>query len=774
MPPFRLALLPAALLVFALSRPLSAETAVFLPEKLKEIDAAVERAIAAGLIPGAVLHLEAHGQSYAKAYGLRASKPQREPMTMDTLFDLASLTKVLATTPALLQLVERGDLRLDQTVASVLPAFTGHGKEAITLRQLLNHTSGLLAGFPKDDPPATYDAALQWLWACQPPSAPHREVNYSDLNFLLLGEILRRKTGESLDRLVRREIWAPLRMWDTTYRPGPSLLPRIAPTERVNGHPLRGEVHDPTARRLGGVCGHAGIFGTAPDVARFARMMLRGGELDGVQVLAPSTVKLITTAQTPPKLREQRGLGWDIDSSHSEMPRGKLFRPGVSYGHTGFTGTSIWIDPSRDAFLVLLTSRLQSPRGDVRQLRYDLASLAAAAIALPPGKAAPAPARSPVLNGVDVLEADGFRPLAGKRVGLITNPTGRTRSGRSTIDLLHRAPGLQLRALYGPEHGIRGNLDQPEIADGKDDATGLPVFSLFGATKKTATLPLDGLDALVFDIQDVGCRFYTYISTMSLAMEAAAAQKVSFYVLDRVNPIGGIVVDGPAYVSATSFTACHNIAIQHGMTVGELARMIRAEKKLELDLTVVPAAHWNRAQRWDGTGLTWVNPSPNLRSLDAALLYPGIGLLEFMSLSVGRGTDRPFEHAGAPYLDGAGLADYLTRQKLPGIRFTPAEFTPSANVFAGQLCRGVRFAITDRDKLRPIDTGLAIAQYLMRHHADLCQPEKFNTLLVHPSMRLIQGQASRAEIRADWADSFAGFLARRQRYLLYSAGKLPR
>lgn len=769
MPSSRLALPLVALLVFALSRPLPAETTVFLPEKLKEIDSVVERAIAAGLMPGAVLHLEAHGQIYVKAYGARALKPKREPMTVDTWFDLASLTKVIATAPAILQLIERGDLRLDQTLASVLPAFTGHGKEAITIRQLLAHTSGLAAGFPKEDPPANYEAALQWLCACKPPSAPDREVNYSDLNFLLLGEVLRRKTGESLDRLVCREVWAPLRMWDTAFRPGPALLPRIAPTEPVEGRPLRGVVHDPTARRLGGLCGHAGAFGTAQDLARFARMMLHGGELDGVRVLTPASVKLMTKPQTPPKLREKRGLGWDIDSSHSEMPRGKLFRPGVSYGHTGFTGTSVWIDPSRETFLILLTSRLQSARGDVRQLRYDLATLAAAAVAPPTGKESPVPARPPVLNGVDVLEADAFRPLAGQRVGLITNPTGRTRRGRSTIDLLHHAPGVQLRALFGPEHGIRGNLDQPEIADGKDDATGLPVYSLFGETKKTAAMPLEGLDALVFDIQDVGCRFYTYISTMSLAMEAAASKHVAFFVLDRVNPIGGIVVDGPAYVSATSFTACHNIAIQHGMTVGELARMIRAEKRLDLDLTVVPVAHWDRAQRWDATGLTWVNPSPNLRSLDAALLYPGVGLLEFMSLSVGRGTDRPFEHAGAPYLDGAALAAYLTRQNLPGIRFAPVDFTPSANVFAGQLCHGVRFAITDRDKLRPIDTGLAIAQYLMRHHADLCQPDRFNNLLAHPSIRLVQAQASRSEIRADWADSFAGFQTRRQRYLMYSA-----
>lgn len=769
MPPFRLARRFAALLCLLLSPTmLPAAGSVFDPEKLKEIDAAVDRAIASGSVPGAVLHLEARGDAYVKAYGNRTLKPAREALTADTLFDLASLTKVLCTAPAILRLVEQGALSLDQTASSILPSFTSHGKDAITIRQLLTHVSGLQAGFPKEEPPSSYEAGLDWIFACQPLHAPGRRVLYSDLNFILLGEILRRKTGDSLDSLARRELWAPLRMWDTTFRPGHSLQRRIAPTEVVDGQLLRGIVHDPTCRRVGGVAGHAGAFGTAADVARFARMMLQGGQLDGVRVLSPATAKLMTTAQTPRGLREKRGLGWDIDSALSG-PRGKHFRAGTSYGHTGFTGTSIWVDPSRDVFLVLLTSRLHAKNGDVRQFRYDLATLAAEAVrpAAKPSAAKPNPKPPAVMNGVDVLEADGFRPLAGKSVGLITNHTGRNRAGKSTIDLLHQAPGVRLRVLFGPEHGIRGELDQAQIADGKDGATGLPVYSLFGEAKKPLPAQLAGLDALVFDIQDIGCRFYTYISTMSLAMEAAAENGLALYVLDRVNPIGGTVVDGPSYVSATSFTACHNISIQHGMTVGELAHMIRAEKKLDLDLTVVPVAHWDRAQRWDETGLPWVNPSPNMRSLEAALLYPGIGLLEFMSLSVGRGTDTPFEQVGAPYLDASALAAHLTKQKFPGIRFEPVRFTPSATVFAGEPCSGVRFRITDRDRLRPIDTALATAQYLMRHHADRCQPEKFNTLLVHPSFRLIEGQAPLATIRAGWAESFAAFRARREQYLLY-------
>lgn len=758
-----LLLLPLALL----SGRSSAADSAFHTDTLKQIDDLIARAISAGLIPGAVLHLEAHGDTYVKAYGFQALRPQREPMREDTLFDLASLTKVLATTPSILRLVEQGALSLDQTVSSLLPAFAAHGKESITLRHLLTHVSGLPAGFPKEEPPPHYPAALDWICACPPLHSPGKAVLYSDLNFILLGEILRLQTGETVASYARREIWAPLRLWDTAFLPPASLLSRIAPTEEVDSQILRGVVHDPTCRRLGGVAGHAGAFATARDVARYARMMLQDGELDGVRVLSPATVRLMTTPQTPDRLREKRGLGWDIDSSLSDKPRGGHFRPGVSYGHTGFTGTSLWIDPSRETFLILLTSRLHAREADVRQLRYDLATLAAEAVR--PRAKAPRLSTEPPppANGIDVLQQDAFRPLAGKNVGLITNHTGRDRSGRSSIDLLHQAPGVHLRALFGPEHGIRGELDQPGIPDGVDDATGLPVHSLFGETKKPAPAQLAGLDALVFDIQDIGCRFYTYISTMSLAMEAAAEHQLAFFVLDRVNPIGGTVVDGPSYVSATSFTACHNISIQHGMTVGELALLLRAEKKLNLDLTVIPVAHWRRSQRFDATGLPWINPSPNMRSLNAALLYPGIGLLEFMHLSVGRGTASPFEQSGAPYLDASAFAAHLAQQKLPGIRFEPVQFTPSASVFTGQVCHGVRFVITNRDRLRPIDTALAITQYLMNHHADVCLPEKFNTLLAHPSFHLIQAQAPLPAIRTDWTDSFTAFQKRRKLYLLY-------
>lgn len=743
---------------------LSVSAAAFNQDRLDELDAAIEEAIATSRIPGAVLWLESRGQVYHKAYGYRALEPVREPMTLDTIFDLASLTKVMATTPAVLRLVESGDLDLDQPVQSILPEFAGHGKEAITVRHLMTHVSGLPPGIPKAERPTDYPGCMQWIFECEPKALPGDAIIYSDLNYVLLAEMVRELKGETLDEITAREFWTPLRMWDTCHHPPASLSSRIAPTEKVDGHYLRGMVHDPTCRIMGGAAGNAGLFSSAQDVARFCRMLLHQGSLDGVRIIWPETVAEMSRPQTPSTLAGKRGLGWDIDTGHSEKPRGEHFTPLSSYGHTGWTGTSIWIDPVKDTFLVLLTNRNHFPAGNVSQLRFDVATLAmeAAAAVLPAAKP-----KALVMNGVDVLVADKFKPLQGLKVGLITNHTGLSRDGQSTIDLLHQAPEVELKALFGPEHGIRGKLDQAEISDGVDDQTGVPVYSLYGESRKPQPHHLQGLDALLFDIQDIGCRFYTYISTMELAMEAAAEQDLPFMVLDRVNPIGGKIVDGPVQISEDRFTSCHPIAIQHGMTVGELARMFRDEKGLDVELTVIPVANWNRAQRFDETGLTWVNPSPNMRNLEEAILYPGIGLLEFTDLSVGRGTDTPFEWIGAPYIDAPALAGKLQALQLPGIRFEPVEFTPSASVFEGQLCHGLRFTISDRSNIRPIDTGLAIARALHQAHPNY-DIEDFGRLLVHPkTLEAVKAGRTNAQIRELWETELSDFHQRRSKYLLY-------
>src|SRR5690606_18035167 len=295
-----------------------------------------------------------------------------------------------------------------------------------------------------------------------------------------------------------------------------------------------------------------------------------------------------------------------------------------------------------------------------------------------------------VMTGIDILVRDGFAPLAGQRVALISNHTGRDRNGRSTARLLHEAENVELARIFSPEHGYEGNLDTELVADGVDRGTGVPVLSLYGEVRRPTGDMLEGIDAIVFDIQDIGARFYTYISTMGHAMQAAADHGIRFFVLDRPNPINGVDVAGPVLDDGKqSFVGFHRIAVRHGMTVGELARLFKAELGIDVDLQVIAMEDWRRGDFFDATALPWVNPSPNIRNLTAAILYPGIGLLETTNLSVGRGTETPFEIIGAPWLDGTALAARLNGAALPGVAFEPVEFVPDSSMFQGETCRGV-------------------------------------------------------------------------------------
>ncbi len=759
--------------------------APFYPAKLMEMDEAIERAIAEKQCPGGVLWLEHRGVSYHKAYGNRALVPTKEPMTEDTIFDVASLTKVVACTPAMMLLVERGQVSLDEKVQTYIPEFQGEGKEAITVRQLMNHTSGLRAGIETKSDWQGQAAAIQKACAEKPQSSPGTTFRYSDIDFFLLGEIVQRVSHEPLEEFVAREIFRPLEMDDTSYLPPVAKLPRIAPTEVVNGTPYRGVVHDPTARHMGGVAGHAGLFSTAPDLARYARMLLNKGSLDGVRILKPETVDLMTSVQTPPSLTVRRGLGWDIDSGYSG-PRGDIFPVG-SYGHTGWTGSSLWVDPFSQTFVIFLSNRNHpDERGSVSALRATLGTLAAEAIrdfnfASVPGALAPpaesdkpaAPAKPETrpaslesLNGIDVLIRQKFAPLKGLRVGLITNPTGQDRDRNPTIDLLKNAPGVELKALFSPEHGIRGIADD-RVGDSVDEKTGLPVYSLYGERSRPTAEQLKDLDALVFDIQDIGCRFYTYTATMGLTLEAAGEYGKKYFVLDRVNPINGLTVDGPVRMGKESFVAFHQVPLRYGMTIGELARLCNAERNCKADLTVIQVENWHRDAWFDQTGLPWTNPSPNMRSLPAAILYPGVGLLE-SALSVGRGTDTPFEVIGAPYIDDVRLAEALSSASLAGVSFLPVRFTPKSSIYKGQLCKGVSILLTDRDRCNVVDVGLLIAEKLYRLYPKDFDPDKIGHLLLHPpTLAAIKANKSLPQVHALWQKDLDDFMQRRAKYLIY-------
>jgi uncharacterized protein YbbC (DUF1343 family)/CubicO group peptidase (beta-lactamase class C family) len=768
----------------------------FSLERLRGIDTVVNQAIAEKKTPGAVV-LVGRGDTvvYHKAYGDRAVSPQREPMTLDTVFDVASLTKVVATTTAVMKLVEEGRVRLNDTVASFVPEFGKYGKERLTVRDLLIHVSGLRPDLDLVEPWAGYDTAMKLAAEETLAPQPYPFV-YSDINFEMLGEIVARVSKQPLDEYVQEHIFRPLGMRDTTFKPPASLIPRIAPTElcRQNNAPcapgvlegpvnvmLRGVVHDPTARRMGGVAGHAGLFSTAADLSIFSRMLLNGGAVGTTRILSPLTVSRMTSpASAEPNVR---GLGWDVDSSFSSN-RGELLPIG-SFGHTGFTGTSIWIDPATRVYVVFMANRVHIPGGDVTPLRARVATVVASALtdvpraleaslvwpsrgAAPGAVAAPAPTPA-VQTGIDVLRAENFASLKGLRVGLVTNHTGLARDGATTIDLLASAPDVKLTALFSPEHGIRGILDS-RVESTRDDKTGLPIHSLYGATQRPTTEMLTGLDALVVDIQDIGTRFYTYITTLAYVMEEAAARKLKVIVLDRPNPIGGVQIEGPALDAAgVGFTGYFpQMPIRHGMTVGELARLFNAEKKIGADLTVVSMKNWRRDHWFDQTGLRWVNPSPNMRNLYQATLYPGIGAIESTNVSVGRGTDTPFEHVGAPWIDGNKLSDELNARRIPGVRFYPERFTPTSSKFANQECQGVFIVVTDREAVRPVRVGAELVSALLKLFPGQLQIDAASRLFGSATgIAQLKGGADVATVSNTWRTPEARWRLLRAKYLLY-------
>jgi uncharacterized protein YbbC (DUF1343 family) len=741
------------------------------------LDEVINQAIAQDRLPGAVLLVGHDGQIvYRKAYGKRALVPQPEAMTADTIFDCASLTKVIATTSSLMKLFEQGKFRLNDKVTDYIPEFQ-EGKSDITLRNLFTHFSGLQPDVPLKPEWTGYDTGIRLACTTKPAGPPGVRFVYSDINFILLGEIVHRLSGQMLSDYARQNIFLPLGMKETMFLPPASLVPRIAPTERLDktSPPLRGVVHDPSTRAMGGVAGHAGMFSTAADLARFAQMMLNGGELDGVRLFSPLTVEKFTEPQSPPDQPTLRGLGWDIDSVYSGN-RGELFPIG-SYGHTGFTGTSIWIDPSTKSYVILLANSVHpDARPALTPLRGKVATIVAAALGIGAQGVtvtgynqtlAGSGARRQIgrsgstLTGLDVLVARKFQPLQGKRVGLITNQTGVDRLGRRNVDLM-RAAGVEVVALFSPEHGIEGREDRPNLPDATDARSGIKVFSLYGKTLRPTPEMLHGIDALVFDIQDIGARFYNYATTMAYAMEAAAKAGIPYYVLDRPNPITGTHVEGPLLDAANqSFVGYFpGLPVRHGMTMGELARLFNGENKIGAALTVVQMEDWYRGDWFDDTGLPWVDPSPNMRSLNAATLYPGLCLLEFSKgYSVGRGTDSPFEQIGADFIGGRELAAYLNRREIPGVRAYPSR--------VGTV-EGVRFVIVNRELLDSTRLGLEVAAAIAKLYPGKIDLS-LNKLLIGSAQAIgqLQAGADPRTVQEGFQDAVAAFVKMREPYLLY-------
>jgi uncharacterized protein YbbC (DUF1343 family)/CubicO group peptidase (beta-lactamase class C family) len=759
-------------------------------ERLAAIASVAEEAIRTGKCPGAVVVVGHQGRVvYRRAFGHRALVPHELPMTLHTIFDLASLTKVVATTTAIMQLVEQGKVVLSAPVSDYWPEFKANGKEDITVRELMTHYSGLPPDLELKPDWSGYETAMKMIVGEKPIVPSGTRFIYSDINFETLGELVRRVSGEPLDVYCSKHIFGPLGMKETRFKPPATWRRRIAPTQYQHGDRgkmLWGEVHDPTAYNMGGVAGHAGLFSTADDLTIFAQMLLNGGSYNGARILSPLTVEKMTSPQTPPDKMIVRGLGWDLDSPFASN-RGELLAVG-SFGHTGFTGTDIWIDPVSKTYLIILSNRVHPEgKGDVVPMRTEIATLVAAALGPVSAAQVLASRRSltgyfelmksyrmqglrngKVQTGIDVLEAENFAPLAGRRVGLITNSTGVDAAGRRTIDLLYHAPGLKLLALFSPEHGLEGQADT-QVASSTDAATGLPVYSLFGDVVRPTERMLEGLDALVFDIQDAGVRFYTYTTTLGYCLEAAAQKGIEFFVLDRPNPINGDEVEGPMLEEALrSFVAYYPMPIRHGMTVGELAEMFNSEKHLGAKLHVIKMRGWQRTDWYDETGLAWVNPSPNLRNPTEEVLYPGVAMVEGANVSVGRGTDTPFEILGAPWMDSRNLSAYLNAREIQGVRFVPVDFKPSASSFAGHLCHGVQIVLIDRQALDPAALGVELAAALWKLYPGDFQLEKTLPLIgARWVLEAIKAGKDPRRIVYEWQDALEQFRILRAKYLLY-------
>ena len=860
------------------------------------IGTAVTQAIEEKQLPGAVVLIGHQNQvAFEQAYGKRALEPTGEDMTEDTIFDMASLSKSLVTSVAIMQLAEQGKLHIDDPVVKVLPDFAENGKQDVTIRELLTHYSGLAPDVDIKDSwgLAAPDKSEGIRRALSSPlkAAPGIHFEYSDINFITLGTIVEKLGGQPLQDYAQQHIFLPLHMLHTRYlpfaeacgpkqvfgsavslqHPPPSSEPseknqtavsacqgsdwnvkdwitRVAPTAHDDegttatnpdfNHILRGTVHDPTTRRMGGVAGHAGLFSDASDLSLYAqalldRMLHDTGDFplkqSTLQLMMspqqPRTAETIATIFTPDghttKGVALRGLGWDINSAFSR-PRGEIFPIG-SFGHTGFTGTSLWIDPTSDSYVILLANAIHPHVGSaISPLRSQVATLAARALGVCPAQvatalAAPADqhgatpslakAGSPAtLSGIDHLEATKFAALAAiasrhrqsLRLGLLTNQTGVDAMGRRSIDILNTdapkaVPGLTLQMLFSPEHGISGARDSTDISNSTDPGTHLPVTSLYGpkdSDRRPSHEQLKNLDAVVIDLQDAGVRFYTYETVVGYFLEAAARENalghnLEIIVLDRPDLIGGDQVQGPVSDSGLeSYTDYMPLPVRHGLTLGELARYMNGERRLAspassnvytpvaAPLTVVPMLYWNRHEYFDQTQLPWNNPSPNLRSLEASTLYPGVALLETTNVSVGRGTTTPFQGIGASYIEAPKLATYLTSRHIPGVTFlaTTMAIAEDANhyPFHGQTIGAVVFRLTDRNLLNAPELGIELIAAL--HHL---YPQQFNlaktaALIANSdtSQSLDDGQDPRT-IAASWNADLETFIKRREPYLLY-------
>ncbi len=712
----------------------------------------VERAIARRQLPGCVVAVGTRETLlYLQAFGERTAG---EPMTLDTRFDLASLTKPLVTASSVMALVEQGVVELDAPAWRYLSELKAPDKRAITVRELLLHTSGL----PRVNALSRYEqgrsAAIRAIAQESLRATPGARFEYSDLGFILLGELVARVSGVPLDEYARARIFEPLGLRDTLFNPPLSEFMRSAPTEERDEQVIRGVVDDPRAYRMGGVAGHAGAFSSVRDVSRFAQMLLRRGELDGVQVLKEDTVTRMLEVRRAGGVK--RTLGFDVESPYAHA-RGQLFSA-RALGHGGYTGTSIWLDPEQDLFVVLLSNRVHvGPGGSIHPLASSIADLAVRA-------ARPAP--QGISTGIDVLQQSAFAELRGRTVSVLTHAAAQDREGVSTLERLIAARGVNVKSVMTPEHGF----DAKQEGHVRNDRRGeLPVYSLFGKTRKPRPEMLQGIDTVVIDLVDVGTRFYTYMASVLAVMEACAEANVEVMLLDRPNPIGGARIEGPlSELAFKSFVNFHPLPLRHGMTAGELARFLVRARDLDVKLEVVRVAGWDRSAWFGDTDLEWRAPSPNLGTKEQAMLYPAIALIEGTNVSVGRGTEHAFRVVGAPFIDGPALARKLESKKLRGIAIKATQFRPRVGPYSGTTIQGVKVELLDPHLFSAARVGLAIIDALRELHRDAWDQSRLERLVAHRGTLAALAQGVGLEdIEASWREELDAFKRAREKALLY-------
>ena len=729
------------------------------------VRAALDTAVAEAKAPGAVAYIGDLEHTHAHvAVGARQLVPEQRPAELDTVYDLASLTKVVATTTAVMLLAEDGAIDLDAPVSAYLaiPQFS-----AIAVRHCLTHTAGLDPGKPLYKECTTIDAMLERYAAMPLRWPPGTRWLYSDVSFMVLGRIVELVSGRSLDAFCMERIFTPLEMNNTRYIPPADWAARCAATERCpwRGKTMIGQVHDENAYAVGGVAGHAGLFSTAPDLARFVRALLGG------KVLKGETVDRMMQLGLVPAWPWQ-GLGWQLDAWPTKnfgfLPTRN------SAGHAGWTGTSLWMDRTTRTFAILLSNTCHPARDtrDNETLRRSFHT-AIGAIYYPNS--------TNTHTGLDRLVREDFRGLRGKRIALLAHHAAVDQFGRHIIDVLALAPDVTLARLYSPEHGLTGQAEAGATVGAQ--TAQVPVVSLYGKRTAPTADELSGIDTFAIDLQDVGARYYTYPATMRACLKACAAAGVPVLVLDRPNPCGGIALEGPIAANTDSLVCWGAVPARHGMTMGEIAEWFRTTelKDSGLDLTVNLLDGWRPERLFGECSLAWVPASPNLPTPETALVYSGTCLFEGTNVSEGRGTDTPFTLVGAPWLDAARVIAAVPGDATPGLQLAPATFTPrsipgkaASPKYLDTECRGVRIAVTGPHAARPFATAVALLCAIRRIHPDQFVWEKsFDVLAGTPALReQIDRGGDPLNIIAGYAAPLAEFDAARPKRYVEAARKL--